>query len=76
MTASFVQIYNENIFDLLSGDENHLLIREDPKQGGIFVGQLTHVVVQNALQLLEVLSVGTIQRASASTLMVKWVSYF
>jgi kinesin family protein 5 len=48
-----------------------LTIREDPKTGQFFVDQLTHVVVENPMQLLELISVGALNRAASATAMNK-----
>ena len=47
-----------------------LTVREDPKSGTFFVEQLTHVVVENPTQLLELISVGALNRIASSTAMV------
>jgi len=98
VVASFVQIYMESVFDLLSGDLTPLTIREDFSASplrtnsqttqyqhhhsnnnnnfvqssgtGIFIDQLTQVAITHPMQLLELISVGTQNRAAAATLMV------
>ena len=49
---------------------SNMNVREDPKTGAFFVDQLTHVVVENPMQLLELISVGALNRAASSTAMV------
>lgn len=47
VTASFLEIYNEEIKDLLFRSDKHLKIRESPEQG-IFVEGLCELVVKDA----------------------------
>jgi hypothetical protein len=55
---------------MLSSDMANMNVREDPKTGGFFVDQVTHVVVDTPMQLLELISVGALNRAASSTSMV------
>ena len=68
--CSFVQIYNERIFDLLqdSKSTNPLLIREDRAQG-IYVDGLSEFVVQNANDCLRLVRKGEKNRANRQTKM-------
>ena len=69
VTASFVQIYNETLSDLLNPDnKSNLQIRED-KVSEIHVEGLTEVQLSNAKQALEYLEKGSETRVSASTKM-------
>ncbi|KAL4456588.1 hypothetical protein ABPG74_000695 [Tetrahymena malaccensis] len=48
--ASFIEIYNEEIRDLLSNNSKHLQLREKPETG-VFVKDLTSFLVQNEQEL-------------------------
>ena len=51
--ASFLQIYNENISDLLKSDKKNLQIREDKKKG-IYVGvEMESLITHNIEKYLE-----------------------
>eukprot|EP00762_Andalucia_godoyi_P001478 ANDGO_00290.mRNA.1 Armadillo repeat-containing kinesin-like protein 3 len=70
VTVSFLQIYMENIMDLLDAGKTNLAIREDPKQG-LFVDGLTQVAVRSPADMLEVIQEGARNRAITSTNMNK-----
>lgn len=65
--ASFLEIYNEEVRDLLSDSNKTLSIREDPRRG-VFV-QSKEEIVTNMDALLELLFKGDKSRAFASTAM-------
>ena len=44
--ASYIQIYNENVSDLLRNDKKSLQIREDPKKGVYIEGVYEWAVVR------------------------------
>lgn len=58
--ASYMQIYNEIISDLLKEDRRNLLIREDAKKG-VFVHRLSEWVVRSSVQVYELMSRGAKQ---------------
>ena len=74
--ASYIQIYNESITDLLmaptasssGGGSSGLLIREDAVRG-VFVGGLSEWVVRNVREVMELLRRGTGRRATSATKM-------
>ena len=66
--ASFLQIYNENISDLLKSDKKNLQIREDKKKG-IYVDLLSEWAVRSPLDLYALLRRGGGGRATSSTYM-------
>jgi hypothetical protein len=68
--CSFVQIYNEKLFDLLRdpNQKNPLSIREDTQQG-IFVEGLSEFVVQNEYDCLTLLRRGERNRVTRHTKM-------
>lgn len=65
--ASFLEIYNEEVRDLLSNDSKTLQIREDPRRG-VFV-QSQEEIVTDFNSLLDILFRGEKSRAFASTAM-------
>ncbi|GAX19565.1 centromeric protein E [Fistulifera solaris] len=65
--ASFLEIYNEDVRDLLSSDNKTIPIREDPRRG-VFV-QCEEEIVSNFEDLLGVLFRGDKSRSFASTAM-------
>eukprot|EP00977_Amphora_coffeiformis_P003806 scaffold765_cov160-Amphora_coffeaeformis.AAC.7 len=65
--ASFLEIYNEEVRDLLSSDQKVLQIREDPRRG-VFV-QSQEEYVTDYESLLQILFTGEKSRAFASTAM-------
>ena len=68
--CSFVQVYNEKIFDLLHDpkQKNPLQIREDKVQG-IYVEGLSEYIVQNEYDCLTLLKRGESNRTTRSTKM-------
>ena len=66
--ASFLQIYNENISDLLKPDKKNLQIREDKKKG-IYVDLLSEWAVRTPVDLYALLKKGGNLRATSSTYM-------
>ena len=68
VTASFLEVYGEDVHDLLDKDRKTLPLREDAN-GGVVVQGLTIRTVSNADEALNVLHDGTMNRTTASTLM-------
>ena len=66
--ASYLQLYNENINDLLKPDKQNLIIREDKKKG-IYVENLSEWIVRNPNDIYALLEQGTSFRETSSTLM-------
>lgn len=74
VTVSFLEIYGEDIFDLLTEDNidtngktRSLALRED--SGAVSVVGLTQIEITNSMEAMEQLRVGTLNRTTASTLM-------
>jgi kinesin family protein 18/19 len=63
---SYIEIYNEQVRDLLSESMTNLMIIEDPVKG-ISVPDLKEIEVTNIKQLKELLLLGNSKRAMAST---------
>lgn len=66
--ASYLQIYNENISDLLKPEKTSLQIREDKKKG-VFVEGLSEWAVRNPADIYTLLQRGASCRATAATKM-------
>ncbi|RZC36842.1 Kinesin and/or SCP-1 domain containing protein, partial [Asbolus verrucosus] len=68
VTVSFIEIYNEEVRDLLVRDSTPLRIFDDPEsKGSIYMKGLTDVTVCNTNEVYEWLSIGTMERQTAST---------
>lgn len=70
--CSYLEIYNENILDLLASrnQQEHLQIKEDPNKG-IFVKDLTTVIVKSVPELEKMLFAGMKNRKVGETAMNK-----
>lgn len=66
--ASYLQIYNESISDLLKPERNNLSIREDKKRG-VFVEGLSEWVVRTPAEIYGLMERGGAMRATGSTKM-------
>jgi kinesin family protein 3/17 len=66
--ASYLQIYNEQISDLLKPERNNLSIREDKKRG-VFVEGLSEWVVRSPPEIYGLMERGGSVRATGSTKM-------
>ncbi|KRX02482.1 P-loop containing nucleoside triphosphate hydrolase [Pseudocohnilembus persalinus] len=66
--ASYLQIYNEVISDLLRTDRTGLQVREDKKRG-IYVEGLSEWAVRNPTEIFSLIQKGAQSRATASTKM-------
>lgn len=66
--ASYLQIYNETICDLLKPERKNLTIREDKKRG-VFVESLSEWVVRSPAEIYGLMERGGAVRATGSTKM-------
>ena len=66
VSVSFLEIYNENIRDLLSETQEYLDLREDPIKGPIVAG-VTEVEAKSGNAVMELLHQGNARRSQAST---------
>lgn len=64
--ASYLQIYNEVISDLLRSDRNNLQIREDAKKG-VYVEGISEWAVVKPEKIMELIKMGARSRATAKT---------
>ena len=68
LKASFLEVYGEDVHDLLDANRESLPLREDSK-GGIVVTGLKTRSISNTAEALQVLHEGTMNRTTAATLM-------
>ena len=70
VTASFLEVYNENIRDLLaapgSSMDDYLDLREDPIKGPVVAG-ITEVEVHTSGEIMQLLHQGNAKRSQAAT---------
>lgn len=66
--ASYLQIYNEKISDLLKPEKTNLTIREDRKKG-VYVEGLSEWVVRSPAEIYGLMERGGILRATGETKM-------
>lgn len=66
VSCSYLEVYNEVIYDLLEKSSGHLELREDPQQG-IIVAGLRTIKVNSADRILELLNMGNSRRKTEST---------
>ncbi|XP_021273661.1 kinesin-like protein KIN-8B isoform X3 [Herrania umbratica] len=66
VTCSYLEVYNEVIYDLLEKSSGPLELREDPEQG-IIVAGLRCIKVHSADKILELLNLGNSRRKTEST---------
>ncbi|KZV57030.1 hypothetical protein F511_08188 [Dorcoceras hygrometricum] len=66
VTCSYLEVYNEVIYDLLEKSSGHLELREDPEQG-IIVAGLRSIKVNSTVKILELLNLGNSRRKTEST---------
>ena len=66
--ASYLQIYNEQISDLLKPERSNLLIREDKKKG-VYVEGLSEWVVRSPAEIYGLMERGGVVRATGETRM-------
>ena len=66
VTLSYLEIYNENIRDLLSGKSDVLELREDPSRGVVVAG-ITYVSAKSPKEVLHFLNKGNRSRVCEAT---------
>lgn len=66
VTVSFLEVYNENIRDLLSDVEEYLDLREDPIKGPV-VASITEIEAASGKEIMQVLHQGNGRRSQAPT---------
>ncbi|KAJ1491819.1 P-loop containing nucleoside triphosphate hydrolase protein [Baffinella frigidus] len=68
--ASYLEIYNEVVSDLLSDSASNIVIRDDPRKGVVIEGD-SQMAVSSAADTLQALSLGSQNRRVAATCMNK-----
>ena len=66
VTVSFLEVYNENIRDLLSDVEEYLDLREDPIKGPMVAG-ITEVETASSREIMDLLQQGNARRSQQAT---------
>jgi len=70
LRVSYLEIYNERIYDLLNSTGNNqgdeIKLRQDPKRG-VYADPLREEIVQSPTQLLRVIARGDLTRRTSST---------
>lgn len=64
--ASYLEIYNEAIKDLLTVDDKNLEIREDPIKG-IVVAGVTEIIANNLSEIMTIMKIGSKNRSKEAT---------
>jgi len=70
--VSFLELYNEELFDLLGSSEDALRLKiyeDSAKKGSVIIQGLEEVVVRNKSEVFEILERGSARRQTAATLM-------
>jgi len=70
--VSFLELYNEEIFDLLSGNDDHTKLRlyeDGQKRGSVIIQGLEEVQVRDKREVFKILERGSIKRQTAETKM-------
>lgn len=66
VSVSFLEVYNENIRDLLSDVEEYLDLREDPIKGPV-VSSITEIEATSGQEIMQLLHQGNSKRSQAAT---------
>ena len=69
MRASFLEIYNENVRDLLAKDQTKTCELKETSDKGVYVAGLTTFVVKSPAEMNNILQVGKKNRSVGATLM-------
>ena len=64
--ASYLEIYNETIQDLISEDKINIDLREDPLNGVVISGTIEKII-QNSSEIMKLLKMGNKNRTKEST---------
>jgi len=70
--VSFLELYNEEIFDLLSANDDTTRLRlfeDSTRKGSVIVQGLEEALVQNKAEVFKILEKGSAKRKTATTLM-------
>lgn len=64
--VSYLEIYNENIKDLLTVEDKNLELREDPLRGVVITG-ITEVMTSTVSEIITILKIGNRNRSMEPT---------
>lgn len=67
--AAFIEIYNEEVRDLLGSDTHAKLDLKESPEKGVFVKDLSWKIVKNEAEIYNVMSIGNANRTVGATLM-------
>ena len=67
--ASFLEIYNENVRDLLAKDQTQICQLKETSDRGVYVNGLTTFVVKSSAEMRKILEVGKKNRSVGATAM-------
>ncbi|GAB1604416.1 kinesin-like protein KIF11-B isoform X1 [Argonauta hians] len=68
--VSFIELYNEELFDLLGSNASNLRMFEDPKrQGSLIIHGMEEITVNYKEEIYQILERGAARRQTAATLM-------
>lgn len=67
--ASYLEIYNENVRDLLGADQTATLELKEHPERGVYVKDLTEHVVHNTAEVIKLMAAGSKNRSVGATLM-------
>ncbi|KAL4443117.1 hypothetical protein ABPG74_002184 [Tetrahymena malaccensis] len=74
ITVSMLEIYKEQLFDLLKVDRVNLKIKENPQKGGIYVQGLTAISVDCEEDILDAINLGYQSKQTRETRMNEYSS--
>ena len=69
--CQYLEIYNEQVTDLLTDGATGIIIRDDPKKGGVVIEGASYTPVKTSADTLAALSLGQMNRRVAATCMNK-----
>ncbi|XP_025408168.1 kinesin-like protein KIF17 isoform X3 [Sipha flava] len=67
--ASYIEIYNEEVRDLLSSDTKRKLELKESPERGVYVNELSHHAVQDVIECQKLMEKGWRNRATGATMM-------
>jgi kinesin family protein 18/19 len=68
VTVSFIEVYNEQVYDLLEPTRKILSVREDQERGIVVVAGVTENIVTDYIQVIDLLQQGNRNRKTEATL--------
>ncbi|EGR34434.1 kinesin motor domain protein, partial [Ichthyophthirius multifiliis] len=74
ITCSMLEIYKEQLFDLLNTNKQNLKIKENAKEGGLYVQGLTNITVESEQDILDAINLGYSSKQTRETRMNEYSS--